>query len=249
MKSNKWGPIVIILAILFSIMFSSKEVLSETFIVGFRSDWYPPFYFKKGSHETGIYVDILYEIGRVTGDDFKIKYYRGPEKHMAFEKGLIDIGPGVNPAWREEYDNISVYTVPFGRATDVMLFRKDSKFPVKSILDLREKNVGTVRGYVYPGYMEYFNYGSIKRSDSANEEQLLLGLIKGHTDLAFINKTVARYFLSRHHYDCEYGNIISNVEVMFRLHISKKYALGRFDRTLRKLIENGTIEKIYAKYR
>lgn len=249
MKLNRWISFALMTVIFFTITSFSKETLSDTFTVGFRSDWYPPLYFKKGSPDTGIYVDILYEIGRITGDDFKKKYYHTPRKYEMFEENLIDIEPGINPAWRKKHKDISIYTIPFGRAIDVMLFRKGARFSVKNITDLKGKNVGTVRGYVYPGYMEYFNYGRIKRDDSMNEEQLLRKLIKKRTDLAFINKTVAQYLISLHHYDCEYGNIIGDVEIMFRLHISKKYALERLNKALKKLLENGTIDKIYAKYR
>ena len=249
MKLNKYFPFVLMTVIIFTVIPFSKETLSETFTVGLKSDWYPPFYFEEGNANTGIYIDILHEIGRITGDDFKKEYYHTPGKYEMFKKNLVDIEPGVNPAWRKKYKDISVYTVPFGRATDVMLFRKGARFPVKSILDLEGKSVGAVRGYVYPGFITYFDYGRSKRDDSTNEEQLLRKLVKERTDLAFINKTVAQYLINLHHYDCEYGNVIGDVEIMFRLHINKKDALDRFNQALKKLLENGTIDKIYAKYR
>lgn len=240
---------ICITLIFLAIVFFSKQVFSDTFIVGCKSEGYPPFYFEQGNPETGIYADILNAVGLLTGDTFKKKYYPAPRKYMMFEQNLIDIEPGINPEWRKQYSDISVYTIPFGRASDVMIFRKGTKFPIKDISDLKGKSVGTVRGYFYPGYMEAFKDGHIKRDDAKNEEQLLLKLMVGRTNLAFINTSVAHYLIRLHNYECEFGNVIGDVGVMFRFHISKKYAIERFNQALKKLLQDGTIDKIYGKYR
>lgn len=224
---------------------------AETLNVGLLKSGNPPFAFPKGGKDTGIYVDLLFEIAKITGDDFKLLYLPKKRTLKAFENGEIDIEPGVNPAWRKEWSHLSRYSIPFISYTDVLVFRPNEHFSVSGVNDLFGKKVATVRGYFYPGYEDEFRSGKIHRFNVNHEFQLLkfLSLKQRGADAAFINSKVLHYYMKVNNVAFDIGDTIGNVPVMFRFHKDKEGVLLRFNKALTVLIKNGTLEKILNKYK
>ena len=224
----------------------SISIQAVTLKVGFYN--FPPY--MSSDTQTGIYHDIFESISRDTGYTFEIEYYPSTRLKMNFENNVIDIEPGVNPAWRKDSKVPGLYTIPFAKSVDVVIFRPGQQIPVDGPESLKGRTIGVVRGYVYPGFTDSFTNNEIIRADLTDEPQLLKFFIAGQIDQIFINRAVVQYWLQKktpeHHYIM--GDIIGDVEVMMRVHPSKKQALERLNKSIEKLSTSGEIEKIYKKY-
>ncbi len=224
---------------------------AETLNVGLYDTEFPPLHFKEGDQRTGLAKDILSHLSKLTGHHFVYTYLPALRLEAKFQKGEIDIETFVNPIWYEKSEVPGLYSVPYGKSSDVVVFRKDKRFPVAKASDLKGKRVGMIRGYSYPGFMEAIAKGDIVREDSGTEMQLLEKLAKGRYDQIFIQKEMAQYVIKRNstYQDLEVGDEISSIDVMLRIHPSKDYILSDINHALKTMINAGVIEEIYNQYR
>ena len=149
---------------------------ADTFNVALLKSGLPPYIFTQQERKSGIYVDILKEIEKITGDKFILRYYPIKRSIKAFSAG--DIEPGINPAWRKEWQAESLYSAPFMMYTDIVAFRRNEYFKVSNVQDLVGKKIATVKGYYYPGFQEGLNSKKITRYNLTHEFQLLQYLSK-----------------------------------------------------------------------
>ncbi|UUY07085.1 transporter substrate-binding domain-containing protein [Pseudomonas sp. J452] len=232
-------------ALLF-LAYSLPGAYAATFSVGFYN--YPPMMIEDG--KTGIYQDIFDELGKLTGDTFDVQYYPYPRISLLFNAGQLDIEPGVYPGWVHNQSVPGVFTVPFGKVVDVMVFAPGKSFPVKQPEDLRGKSVGLVRGYAYPDLAALINAGLIDRRNGLNEEQLLEMLTKSRFDQVVANKAIVQYSMVKmaKYRHLEIGDVMSSFDVSMRVHPKHEAWLEKLDAAILELKQQGVIEKIYAKY-
>ncbi|NOI67859.1 amino acid ABC transporter substrate-binding protein [Vibrio sp. 99-8-1] len=238
------------ITILFISLFSSL-VSAETFHVMLHTGSFPPYFFEEDDARTGTIKDIYSAIAEETGDTFE--YVRVPFNRALhkFEVGEIDIEPMTNPAYRGKSKVIGVYSIPFTVAEEVILFNSDHHIRVNGPDDLLDKTVGVIKGYHYPKFSHYFNDGRIKTSSVKNENILIKLLLAGRFDQALINKDFAQYEIQQQHINKRVvvGKTYNSLDMMLRLHPNKEEALPRFNKAIDKLVKDGTIEKIYDRYR
>ncbi|MFP6848120.1 MAG: transporter substrate-binding domain-containing protein [Pseudomonas sp.] len=224
----------------------SAGVYAASFDVGFYN--YPPMMIEQG--RTGIYQDIFDELGKLTGDTFNVQYYPYPRIGLLFNGGQLDIEPGVYPGWMRDQPTPGVFSVPFGKIIDVMVFAPGKAFPVAGPDDLRGKSVGLVRGYAYPDLQALIEVGRIDRRNGLNEAQLLEMLAKSRFDQIVINKAIAQYSLAKEpeYRAFEMGDAISSFDVSMRVHPRHEAWLEKLDAAILELKQRGEIERIYASY-
>ncbi|MCJ8273623.1 MAG: ABC transporter substrate-binding protein [Psychrosphaera sp.] len=235
----------------FIIVLITPNICAQQLTVGFNLAGNPPLTFSPQQQKIGIYHEILTAVGKHSGDTFIYKYFPPKRMLVAFERGAIDIEPGINPTWRETSDIHSLYSVPFSVSENIILFARNRKIMVNDPKDLINRRIGTMRGYYYPGYSRLFRSKRIIREDGDSELNLLQRMAGGRLDQIFIQKDVAYYWMSRDRSFSEFevGNANFKDQVMFRLHPTKTQALMRMNAAIKVLLENGTIEGIYARYR
>jgi len=75
-------------------------------------------------------------------------------------------------------------------------------------------------------------------------------LVAGRVDQIFINKSVAQYWILKNESYRNYviGDVIGDVDVMMRVHPSKKQEIERLNKAIKNLSTSGEIEKIFGKY-
>ncbi|WP_339522599.1 substrate-binding periplasmic protein [Pseudomonas sp. EA_35y_Pfl2_R111] len=224
----------------------SAGVYAATFSVGFYN--YPPMMIEQG--KTGIYQDIFDELGKLTGDTFSVQYYPYPRIGLLFNGGQLDIEPGVYPGWVRNQSIPGVFSVPFGKVVDVMMFARGKVFPVLRPEDLRGKSVGLVRGYAYPDLRALIEAGQLDRRNARNEAQLLEMLAKSRFDQIVINKAIAQYSLAKtpEYRNLVIGDVMSSFDVSMRVHPRHEVWLDKLDTAILELKRRGVIEAIYAKY-
>lgn len=211
----------------------------------------PPLFFAKGDSNTGIYVDLLNEIGRVAGHKFEFHYYPTKRAMVLFEEGSVDLEVGINPAWRSSSKVPGDYSVPFGQSEDVVVFQKGKVKPVSSAADLAGAKVGTIKGFYYAGYMDAFAGRKIHRQDSLDEDKLMQKMAGGRLNAAFIRKEAAQYRIK---VDNKFkalviGDVIGSADIMLRVHPSKSSIMDSLNSAIKTLKESGKIDEIYSQYR
>ena len=74
-------------------------------------------------------------------------------------------------------------------------------------------------------------------------------LAAGRVDAIIITRLVAQYYLKIGSYDFELSEPRDSLPLSIRIHTNLTWALEPLNRALRELADDGTIEKIYQKYR
>lgn len=231
---------------LLSVGYPPAGVTAATFEVGFYN--YPPMMIEQD--RTGIYQEIFDELGRLTGDTFSVQYYPYPRIGLLFHGGQLDIEPGVYPGWVQHQPTPGMFSVPFGKVVDVMVFAPGKAFPVTRPEDLRGKSVGLVRGYAYPDLRSLIEAGQIDRRNALNEAQLLEMLAKSRFDQIVVNKAIAQYSRAKvpEYRQLEIGDVMNSFDVSMRVHPRHGAWLNKLDAAILELKRQGVIERIYAKY-
>ena len=111
--------------------------------------------------------------------------------------------------------------------------------------------MGVVQGDRYPVYEPYFADERIKRHPLKNENKLIQLLLAKRVDQVLINKDFAQYQIKKQHLREQLiiGGTYDQLDMMIRFHPNKKSALPRFNKAIKKLLQDGTIEHIYDGYR
>ncbi len=214
--------------------------------VGFYN--YPPMMIKQSG--AGIYHDIFKAIERITNLRFKIEYLPyARSKHM-FDRNEIDIDPGISPTWTKDLPVPGVFTISFAQSVDVILFGSGKRFRVKHPGDLTGKMLGTVRGYFYPGFMEYFADNTVSRFEGVDEIQLLTMLAHSHLDQIIVNRAIALYWISQNPTfpQLELGDEVGTVDIMMRVHPDKAHLIPELNAAIKQMKQSGEIERFYLAY-
>ena len=225
---------------------SLPAAVAATFEVGFYD--YPPMMIEDGRR--GIYQDIFDELAKITGDRFNVQYYPYPRIGLLFNEGKLDIEPGVYPGWVKDQKIPGIFSLPFGKVVDSLVFAPNKAFPVKRPEDLRGKSVGMVRGYAYPELAPLVASGQLDRRNGLNEQLLLNMLAKSRFDQIIVNKAVAQYNLLQEpeYRQLEIGAVISSYDVSMRIQPRHAAWVDKLDAALVQLKRQGVITRIYAAY-
>lgn len=227
--------------------------IAETFSVIAYQNANPPYNIKGANeyHHSGIFVDMFNRISELTGDEFL--FYRYPVSRALFEfdRGRVDIEPGVNEIWRQQRKVPGLYSIEYARSTEVVLFNPGKRVSVRQPADLGGMTVGVVRGYSYPMYNQAFTQGLIRRVDNVSEHYLLEQLHANRYDQIFIGYRTALYYMKtqpkyRHF---EVGDVVSQVSSKIRVHPKNAHLLPRLNDALEQMILSGDIQRIYDKYK
>lgn len=232
-------------------LFCSMALQAETLKVALYDGGSPPLFFDKGDKETGIYVDLLNEIGQRTGLQFEFLHYPTQRAMVLFDDGQVHVEVGIHPSWRASAKVPGSFTVAFGKSDDVSVFPENQAVPVQGASDVIGKRVGTIKGFYYPGFMDAFASGQIQRKDSVSEDQLLKKLASGRLDLVFIRKEALLY---RQKIDAAYrtlvmGDVIGSADISIRIHPSKASHITEINAAITAIRNDGSLERIYDRYR
>ncbi|NDV21884.1 ABC transporter substrate-binding protein [Desulfovibrio sp. JC022] len=224
---------------------------AETLRVMLHEGSFPPYYFKEGDVRTGIVKDIFNAFGQETGDTFEFVRCPFNRSQRKFDAGELDIEPMSNPVWRQSAKVLGEFSKPFAVSDSIVLFRADKVIPDVAPKDLLGKTVGVVRGYYYPVYSPYFADGRINSHILENENKLVQLLLADRLDQALMNKDFAFYQIKEQGLNGKLAvsKPYDSLEMMIRFHPSKKDAIPRFNKAIDKLLNDGTIKKIYDQYR
>lgn len=237
-------------AFAFTVPFT-QECCAEKLRVMLHTGAFPPYFFEESDSRTGTIKDIFSALAKETGDTFE--YVRVPFNRalLKFEAGQIDIEPMTNPVWRQNSKVPGLYSLPYTVSEEIVLFNASHFENYSSPEDLFDKTVGVVRGYRYPEFDPYFADGRIIDHRLENENKIIQLLLIGRLDQALINGDFARYQIRKEKLGSQLkvSEPFSVRDMMIRFHPDKKEVLPRFNKAIKKLLQDGTIERIYNQYR
>ncbi len=204
---------------------------------------YPPLFWH--DEREGIIEQTLAAISERSHFLFERKLYPFNRLIQHVAEGKLDLEAWTSPAWRQSVKDKVYFTEPFTRHCEIMVFLKDKPFHVESPKDLIGKKVGTVQGFTFPSYTDYFDSNKIQRISGNDEEGVLHMLKHGRSELAFMDELAANYLLkqkqfnsfeSKNHFDC--------VPITFMFNKEKETTGKKINEILLNLKQEGIIEKI-----
>ena len=222
----------------------SSEAYSTTLDVGLVDVDRPP-YFVRSSHNmsaSGMYIDILDEIGKQTGIIFNYKFL--PQKRIrAYIKiGLLDVEPGIDPKWRVKEGEVesTVYSEILFESPEVLVYNP-SKFPTPpSHEELMEHNLCKVLG---------FNgiQGSSAREYLLTTEEQIIELIKlQRCDWAMFPIDVINAHSSFER--LKYTEPLVTYSLSLRLNKEHEFLLQSINAAIQEMKQNGKLRAIIRSY-
>lgn len=210
----------------------------------------PPYNYPEGDQRLGIFGELFQLLEEKTAYQFEFVHFPIARAMQEFDKGNLDIDPGVSPNWRTHVRESGLFTIAFYRSETVVVFRPGTRVPVYHATDLSGKSVGIVRGYSYPRFDVAFSTDTIHRVDALSEDHLIQQLYKGRYDQIFIAIDTMLYYQRTHpeYRIFEIGNIIAEEDIMFRVHPKHARLLTQFNQVIKALKKEGAIDAIYNKY-
>lgn len=212
---------------------------------------FPPFYFTEKSKREGIYERILAEVSKVS--DLKFSFHRVSQKrkYRDFGRRRVDMEPGVNPAIRKAWSDISVYSKPFAEVADVVVTHAlDDKWTYLEPKDMIGRTLGCMAGYKYPEFEEYFAAKTVRREDSPKEELMLMKLTKKRIDSGIVFGPVARFLMRENKgLKVRIAGTLTTRPMQFRIHRVLEDLVPELDKAIEILKANGKIEEIFTSFR
>ncbi len=236
--------IVLIMALLLP-----EAGLAEQKII-FAWEEYPPYEYYENGKIVGFEVDIIREICKKLGAEPVFEDVPLKRALMLIKEGKVDaVFSIMKTPERLGYLYYPVEPVYF--ETNVILVKKGSKLKIKTLDDMKGKKVGVVKEYSYGTNFDSLK-GSMVRDESDSIEQMLKKMDAGRTDYAVGNEQVCRFLAKKLGIAIEVIHVVSKdpAYVVFSKATGergKKQAM-KFGRLLRQLRNDGTIDKIMARY-
>jgi polar amino acid transport system substrate-binding protein len=152
----------------------------------FSGDGSPPKMYVHQGQERGILIDILrYAERQLQGERLHLALYPWARAYMQASSGDGGI---LGLSWTQRRDEIFDYSEPLFFDEVVVVVRRGSEFPFRTLSDLRGKRVGLVRDASYGEAFERAQDAKLFVVDGDNgAQQRLQKLVAGRIDCALFN--------------------------------------------------------------
>ncbi len=239
----------LVVALLFSVIFSlPMNALAEKLVFG-TAEW-PPYVFTENGQPTGIHTEVVLELCKRLNIEPEIQVLPWPRALVYLEKGRTD---AIFSARRtEERDKFMLCpSEPIMMEKTVMMALKGSGIKISKLDDLKDKNVGVVRKYTYTP--EFDSYQGMKQIVCDNDEQLVkMFAAKRFLLAASSDEGSIKYLCKKAGVEAEVVYVLSETPSYIGFSKAKgeesKALADKFGEALRKLKEEGFVEKVQSKY-
>lgn len=229
---------------------TATEIQSaETKVVKFGTNAeFPPFEFigANGVIEDydGIDIQIAKNIGEDNNFESKIENMEFDSLLVALENGQIDAAIAGMTVTEERLEKVD-FSVPYYTATQVMIVKKDSE--IKKATDMEGKRIVVIQGYTGETCVQDmgYEYEAFKKGSEA-----ILELSNGKCDVVVIDSATASKYIA----DNKDLMIVEDSEAFeaeeYAIAVKKgnKELLDKINASVNKMLEDGTIGEIAAKY-
>lgn len=239
----------VLLGLVLLVMATHRPVQAETIRLGM--DAWPPFRIETPKGYEGIDVDLIAELSRRMGIEYRIEHKPWGRSLKSMEFGVLDVMTGL--AYREERAKYILYTsTPYYACSTVFYTVKGEGKDIATYQDLKKFSVGYV---LHSAYFQPFDTDdSIRKVGVATEENLVDMLINKRIKTIVGTDCQVDYYLESNNLtgrfektDYKPGNTVN----LF-LGISRKshwaHRFEEFDRIIRELVAERYPETVAESY-
>jgi len=233
------------------IIFLNSVHAKQSLNVGlFSAKGFPPLFFSAKSNDKGIYDLILKEISLKTGIQFNLKKLPAKRLQLYMKSGKLDIEMGVTPNWRPQYKDLVVYSNPFFKGCDSVIFRKDDAGNYDSTSVLKNKRAILIHGYYYPYLQDLIKNKEFTINRVYSEKEIVNSLNKRQIgSFGVISRVWWNWYLKSNKVtELQLGKPIDCVKVSFAIHNKKEKYLKIINKALLELEKEGKVREIINKF-
>ena len=229
----------------------------ETDIIHIATGYYPPYVYESNGRIVGMDYEILTAVLQDMDAHYRLELMSWASGvHELDTGGVYAVFPYAKTSEREKSYVFSEKFYDISRNYNYYTFKgNDASGKINSIEDLRKFRVGAVSGYFY---IDMFDKLGIKYEICSDEKEALTKLKQNRIDVLPMNVFVAGYIIENDFsYDADKFEY-SELELSFEgvgdyLMLNKENPqanefIEKFNKSLEKLKENGTISEITQRY-
>ena len=232
--------------IIYSCLLSLPSLAREYSVLAYH-DANPPYSYMKSGKLQGIFPDIFTEFEKLTGHTFTFQSFSVIRGQVMFDRGIVDIEPGVSPLWRLERPVPGIYSIPYAFSQEVIVSSKSNI--ITEPKHLYGELVGIVRGYRYNTFEEHFGPFKIQKLEGRSEPDLLKLLEKQRVKYALMGATTAKYFINNNPQYSDFNLVytVQKLPVSMRLQPHLTQLQSELNNALKEMIQTGKLEEIYLR--
>jgi polar amino acid transport system substrate-binding protein len=210
--------------------------------VNASSSWVP-YYITESSKEPGILGELIPLL--LAKANIEIEKHNFPPKrtNYALDNGLLDFD-FVSPGWfpNQELGTLFVQSNPIIAIQENIITLEEKANDWQSIDNIKGKEIGTVRGYLYHDDAEFI------RVDFTSERDLIRALYKNRVCAAISGDLPALYWAKKLNNPITLAAIHSKGHLVMRLRKEHAALLPQINAAIAELELNGTTQSIIDKY-
>lgn len=220
----------------------NKEAPTLYFDLGEKGGWVP---FRNAAKNggTSVFTDLSKALEAHSGIQFKAVHFPPKRAAKALIDGIVDFdftclewfknndpGPGF------------VATQPFFEITEhlITLNKNTALFPTRE--SVFGKHVGTISGYFY------FDDDKFIRTDSVNENQLMLGLKNDRHNVVILEKETAKYWAKLNATKIGFAALHTKGNLVIRIRKEKSALIPQLNQAIKALKSSGKLKAILDRH-
>lgn len=239
--------LLVLVSVLSSVMLfgcKKSETAADTLIVGTNAE-FPPFEYIEQGNIVGFDVDLINEISKIIGKKVEFKNMAFDSLLIAMQAGKINCiisGMTATDARRQHVN----FSEPYFVSKQAVIVPEDSD--IQKFEDLKGRKIGVVIGYTGDIVVtdKYKDTSSITRYDATG--QAVMALTAGKIDATVLDMEPAKEYVANNKGIKVLDTALAEEEYSIALPKDNTALLDEINKALKTLKENGTYDKIYAKY-
>ncbi len=245
-----------IMLVMIVLLVAAPSLAGEKTISMFVPDTHWPPYFIDETKESGgsILVEVLKAVSSPMGYAIKTETLPNKRGWMMLEQGDVDVHAKAKE-WVCEPDKF-LWTDPFMQSEDVLLWLASNFTKYENPTQLYGKKIAAIKNFVYPSLENHFGPDKIQRIDVLTPYAMFQLLEQNRVDAALVNRVETQWSLRNNpelkaalfHID---DIAIDSADYRYVFTKSDKWKpfIAEFNRRLRIMKKDGSLNKILSRYR
>lgn len=240
--------LLVLVSVLSSVMLfgckKSETAAADTLVVGTNAE-FPPFEYIEQGNIVGFDVELMNEISKITGKKVEFKNMAFDSLLIAMQTGKINCIISGMTATDERRQHVN-FSEPYFVSKQAVIVPENSD--IQKFEDLKGKKIGVVIGYTGDMVVTdmYKDTSAITRYEATG--QAIMALTAGKVDATVLDMEPAKEYVANNEGIKVLDTALAEEEYSIALPKDNTALLEEINNALKTLKENGTYDKIYAKY-
>lgn len=240
--------LLVLVSVLSSVMLfgckKNETSAADTLIIGTNPE-FPPFEYIEQGNIVGFDVDLMNEVAKLIGKKVEFKNMAFDSLLIAMQTGKINCIISGMTATDERRQHVN-FSDPYFISKQAVLVPSGSD--IKKFEDLKGKKIGVVIGYTGDMVVTdmYKDTSSITRYEATG--QAIMALTAKKVDATVLDMEPAKEYAANNEGITVLDTALAEEEYSIALPKENTALLEEINNALKTLKENGTYDKIYAKY-